>query len=193
MNMMVEQTIYQNSKKLPVKFWTLSPGTLSILSNILYKDNEFKFLCKKLYINNLQFEESKEKEIITIDERYIIYCGRLIDIKTLKIIMNDVIDYKTYNFGGVLYYIKTKDNKWFAFGDNDCGQLGVDLESIYIYKPEPIAFGGVIDEFKFYGYSIYIRSGKKWFAFGDNQFGYLGVDSQNEKIYKPEPIVLKVL
>ena len=65
LNSMVEETIYQNSKKLPDRFWTLSPGTLSILSNILYQNDEFKFLCKKLHVNNFQFEESKEKEIIT--------------------------------------------------------------------------------------------------------------------------------
>jgi len=174
---MVEQTICQDCKFLPVRFWTLSPGTLSILSNIFYQHKKFKFLCKKLYVNNLQFEENKEKEITIIDEKYIIYYGKLINVETNEILKNDIVDHKVYDG---TYYIKNMYNQWFAFGNNKFRHRIDNTLKLYIDKPKKICRNA--DQFVFNKFWTFYRVDNKWYTIGNHLNKYFEYSYIDENI-----------
>ncbi len=89
-------------------------------------------------------------------------------------------------------FYKTYGNIVYACGDNNYGQLGIDLVEEEIYIPEKVIIKEKIKDIKtHYWQTYFITFNGKVYACGDNYYGQLGIDSTDDEILMPQKILIE--
>ncbi len=88
-------------------------------------------------------------------------------------------------------FYKTYGNIVYACGDNDYGQLGIELYKKKFYIPEKVIIEEKIKDIKAYKYRTYfIAFNDNVYACGDNEYGQLGIDSTETDIRTPQKVLI---